>query len=1431
MANFTQQELKKIQETFDNIKTRMDMDTYSSLSPNDKPIAEGYAMMARLLKDRLTNDSTLTEAERATISHVMAWFQGAEKVNRSEGAFSIMIRTYSDKQGELRYGSGFSVEQMQKASNRIGLNAFIELERQILSNQPVPLLDMQFIADKDAIGVGEVLFNRDANDTAYYENGNSAWSGVSLFSVLGSDQTGRILGSGAENAFDTLTDLRDSMFLLESFRHAFSETVKYSLTKSSTIAAMNTQFGAGEIAAQLIEGIAEEMGLFVTPKLKESIKEELKNYQSGDFELVGTNALQATADVLLLAMTQGNFAYNTIKSLVYFGNHNVLDALQGYYQDSVTPADYDNFVGIAHQLFNSVPDQDKENKVQWLPQSASAIQTQALLNTEVGLATRYALLNLDPIVFTGFDFSKHNQNGELNLYGGNNLNGMTKTYIQKRTEMLNYLLARDTQAANANYSYTDLASGQHIGSSYIDYGAGNNGVRRPKPQVIFGSDDGKTIQAGGRADFLFGGTRDDTLNGGEGNDYLEGGSGNDIYLIEGEDIVLDVDMQGKIIFSNVNLQATTFVKDKASLGTWYSTQTEKGSDVPSLRAIHSDKDLIITHINGDDSVVIKDFFVNAKENGSGGLIALGVELDVATKVVQPPVRQVLGAVNRYNLIYASVPLYTQVTGGDLDDLLFGNGASGIHAELGGGNDRVFGSYFADYIDGGADNDILNGSQFIPASSNRSQEELALDTDTIIGGSGRDLINGMAGNDTIHTGLKNEHLLDADSNERGDWALGGQGNDSIFGSTERDLLMGGADSDTIHGGAGDDVILGDGGIRFGTRSLNQSGTPPDAEVRYNRLGLGQWQPTVTQIPGTAVAVEHTVRTDEANPKIGALYAFQSTHPDNDRWTLEINHETGDYVLTSTVPLNENDHRVAVGGARDYLYGGSGNDLIVGQDGSDYLYGGVGNDILYGDDNREDIENYGNDFLNGGEGSDRLYGGRGYDTYWFSSKDLQNPGDVDVIYDSDGEGRIVIDGTRLDEYDWIAVAGAEGVATQWQTPTAGLQHVGLQLRLTGSDLELTAKKFAAKILIQNFNAGNLDLNLPATFGEQEEPLPPEEPDTPVVPNDPATPEEPAIPEEPIVSEEPTTPEEPIVPDQPATPQIANKAPVATGLFATQKLTAGEEWWYALPDNRFSDPDGDRLAYSVSLADGSPLPDWLRFDRTDLTLTGTPAAVTELQLKVSVSDGRGGSADSPLQLNIVPAGRYQRPDRTLSGTDLGETLHGSDSREDLNGYGGNDVIYGYGGNDVINGGAGNDYLEGGDGADTYVFSEEWGQDTVVAVNGEDHMYFKDTVLSQVSFSREGADLLMNKKGTSDQIRMVNQFGSASGNEAFGIVNWEFADGQILKAADVYAITEMGNAATQTNNLVNAMAAFGNHAAASDSGIVPADNRANILLTATAA
>jgi Ca2+-binding RTX toxin-like protein len=53
----------------------------------------------------------------------------------------------------------------------------------------------------------------------------------------------------------------------------------------------------------------------------------------------------------------------------------------------------------------------------------------------------------------------------------------------------------------------------------------------------------------------------------------------------------------------------------------------------------------------------------------------------------------------------------------------------------------------------------------------------------------------------------------------------------------------------------------------------------------------------------------------------------------------------------------------------VYGGTGDDILIGGSGGDWLYGQAGNDVLVGRD--------GNDFLSGGDNKDILIGGDGAD----------------------------------------------------------------------------------------------------------------------------------------------------------------------------------------------------------------------------------------------------------------------------------------------------------------------------------------------------------------------------------------------------------------------------------------------------------------------
>ncbi|MBL8509457.1 MAG: putative Ig domain-containing protein, partial [Chitinimonas sp.] len=83
--------------------------------------------------------------------------------------------------------------------------------------------------------------------------------------------------------------------------------------------------------------------------------------------------------------------------------------------------------------------------------------------------------------------------------------------------------------------------------------------------------------------------------------------------------------------------------------------------------------------------------------------------------------------------------------------------------------------------------------------------------------------------------------------------------------------------------------------------------------------------------------------------------------------------------------------------------------------------------------------------------------------------------------------------------------------------------------------------------------------------------------------------------------------------------NQAPVVAGEVVDQLATAESLFSWQLPAGLFADADGDKLAYTVSQADGSALPDWLKFDAATGLLSGTPvnSQAGVLALRVTATD----------------------------------------------------------------------------------------------------------------------------------------------------------------------------------------------------------------------
>ena len=170
-------------------------------------------------------------------------------------------------------------------------------------------------------------------------------------------------------------------------------------------------------------------------------------------------------------------------------------------------------------------------------------------------------------------------------------------------------------------------------------------------------------------------------------------------------------------------------------------------------------------------------------------------------------------------------------------------------------------------------------------------------------------------------------------------------------------------------------------------------------------------------------------------------------------------------------------------------------------------------------------------------------------------------------------------------------------------------------------------------------------------------------------------------------------------------------------------------------------------------------------------------------------------------------------LQGDDGDDQLHGGNGADTLIGGDGNDSLYAaglYGGGsagagDTLDGGAGNDNLYGGFGSQTYLFGKGDGQDTITnyadAWNGyadntvgkQDVLQFKAGVLvSEVSVSREGDNLVLKINGSTDRVTVNGYFG-AGGQSTNTLQAVRFEDGTSWDYAQVVAKTQQSIASSQ--------------------------------------
>ena len=1059
---------------------------------------------------------------------------------------------------------------------------------------------------------------------------------------------------------------------------------------------------------------------------------------------------------------------------------------------------------------------------------------------ETALAYRYALVNLNPFVLMDIDHTKHNPNGELDLYHAKtNPNGLTPIYLEKRAEMMSVMMDKMTGKFIQNkYNYQDLAENISVNETSLDGHHGNIDTYNDNTQVIFGGTGNDTIKAkdtGDNNNFLFGGAGHDIIIGGKGNDYLEGGQGYDTYHISDHDTIFDADGKGRILFDNKPLP-TDFILKQGSSGIW-EAKDSAGNVLYTAYRIGDDLSIYDTKV--PDVARIKDFFLTATQQDTT-YSALSIILGDSQEDIDKNRTYTIKAIDGFlsHIGTGAFPAqYLDIYGSNKTDTIFGTGRKYLNIDAGDGHDLIFGGDMADVIRGGAGNDTISGSanfyDFEPEDSTRLPKPekdsegnlIGVDKDLIIGGEGNDLISAGIGDDIIwvdheyksngktpiHTDSNNPN--NTHNNKKGDWALGGRGDDVIHGGVNKDFLQGGADSDIIYGGGGDDVILGDGHIRYGTKSktiFNSSSIDYETTIGggVHPLVPGGVHSRPVFRQGDALSIEH--RYDKGKHIQDKQPSAYYRDPITFEWTLTIDADKGDYTITphEEVKLSYDKHAFESKHANDTLYGGAGDDLVIGQYGNDYLDGGKGDDILWGDDNR-DASIEGNDTLKGGTGRDRLIGGKGNDTYVFDLEDIKTEADGKTIIDTDNNGQLIVDGKNWAGKTWVVDTDSKDVYFDGE---------GNRLDKNGSEYIITVKDAGATITIKDTpvakgDAGDILLGMILAKEVKNA--------APIVHNP--------------VSDQMVLAERDIALGlgevffdadgdeltysiqgadglhfDPTTKMLTGKAP-DKGVFNITLTATDPKGEHAntsftlrvnerptlvsaltLPlvlsqdnammqiglDKLFVDNDGDALSYSLSANSLSGI----YIDNNHLIIDPATTEIGMHDITVTATDSFGQSVSTNASFTIKGSEPIVMPEPVLpitptldptirgkryvgklgaddiTGDDKANTINGLTGDDVLSGGRGNDTLIGGFGHDTLIGGLDNDLLIGGYGNDTYLYHKGDGLDTIRDVGGLDILKISGLMLSDLGFIKQGNHLFIDVKQNDDGIIIEDYFKSNS-------------------------------------------------------------------------
>jgi Ca2+-binding RTX toxin-like protein len=1002
-----------------------------------------YTALSNILSRHLVA-ADISGTDSTNFKAAKLWLDVAIGANGSAGMHSAFIRTYTDRQGELRTGSAFPTDVMQKASNGVALNLYRDLKGigGDVEVTPWTISKIAKIAAADASSIGRNLFSNLLSATDDAVEFNSAWSGALGFNLLGGSapfESWRLLvdvsrgESNQKAAVNSLDDFKNLLYAVDSYNKGLSagyaeggiDFVKF--VSASMYAATTGQWpsdNAGPLVAQFAV-----------------------MFSSG-------NVFGLIKDIAARTPTISP----VINAIVDIGINKFLDMLMGAVQGKslIGTTTDGNFAANARAFLGALsPSQLESINASLMPTNAAAIAS--LAHTDV--SARSALVALSVVkVQVSPEIAQ-----QLQLYNPETApNGLTETWLSSRAQML-HAVASTRAGQNAvgptNTDYFDAGSNTTVVQRINGIGA-----NAPANKVAFGAGESDSLQGTANAlgDRLYGMAGGDTLDGKEGNDYLEGGAGSDTYQFGGafgKDIVWDTDGQGLVL-----IDAQTLVETKAAgvLNTWVAKLGDGqivGLAVYNDPSSSTDKKLVITRPGTTaNTITINNFDMDAAQGSDG---YLGIKLQDTPELV-------IAASGT-----AAVVDGNPFAAWDFDPDTFSGSSITSTA-------KSFTIYLNQAVKAGAtlvlhlgdlagknikavlgDTEVDADGATIPLTEGQTQVSFALvgrdDMDAAATGAltvtyqqDGQTATSNAWNLTWRAATEARHTFNGDINKKivtdsdgtrhyvfdsayanfapdeaapnqpnaadvitGDWyeadkimgfggddALAGWGGDDfIDGGEGTDVLMGALGADTIKGGAGHDAIYGS------SRGVLPYELDPDAAP--------------PQLPGGTVIGQGW----------GWRMATSEVHFAHG-WTPHYLNEE----LVRDQQAGDQGNVIDAGTGNDAVYAGTGDDLAEGGEGDDQLAGMGGSDVLLGDDDNDllvgdgdQVEGsimrtlegeQGSDFLDGGAGndtlfgqgrSDNLFGGAGNDLIWGDDESIaETPGASngnDYLDGEDGDDTLI------------------------------------------------------------------------------------------------------------------------------------------------------------------------------------------------------------------------------------------------------------------------------------------------------------------------------------------------------------------------------------------------------------------------------------------